>query len=131
MEASSSTTSTDCVLLLIPVSLGATGGGQRERQRERRDQVVVAAVDGVRAVVVGGGAVHYAARLAQEGQVGAPASHAPLNRPADVPKADPFAAPDRRRVGLVLRPLVPADDRAGAIAVNRVVDHHASLGNAA
>src|SRR5439155_24626009 len=50
IEASSSTTSTDCVLLLMAMCLRA-GSRQREDELEARDRAVVAAVDRIASVV--------------------------------------------------------------------------------
>src|SRR4029077_1745491 len=82
-----------------------------------------AAVDGVRPVVVGTSAVQDDVALSDEGEVDAAAADDDPERAADDAEANLRPAPHRGRVGLVLRPVVAGDDRPGAVAVDRVVDH--------
>src|SRR2546428_1173859 len=131
IEASSSTTSTNCVLLLMAMSL-RTGSRQGEYELEARNRTVVAAVDRIASVVRCTCAGQRDVPLADEREIDAPSLHHDPERPADDPETNPGAAPRGRGVvALDRRKVVARDDRSGAVAVDRVADRHRAPDEAA
>src|SRR2546428_13365250 len=130
MEASSSTTSTDCVPLDMRFGLGARGG-QDEGEQEVRDDTVCAPVDGIRPVGPRASPVQHHVALPDERKVDPPTLDTDLERPTD--DAEPHLRTSIH-VGLGIDlpvKLLAGYDRAGAVALDRVDDRHLALGEAA
>src|SRR5205085_11658021 len=126
MDASSSTTSTDC-------AVAAMAFGTLRAQRVERELRVVGhggvgrAVHGIRAVVIASCAVEDHLATADDRKRDAAADDPDLERAADQAEADASAAVDGRRVAAVLLPLVAGDDRPRAVPVDRIGDDHLAV----